>query len=166
RILNTFVGQSGHVLRWKFAQSGNTHVTFPFLDLNLIRYSMTIPDYFRVNRGQEKPILASAFKDILPKKIIDRRTRGSFLELVLRGINENYELIKTIILDSDSHNFISRSKMLQYLDNIYHGKTVSIDLIDKFCLTLAILIWYDKTNIMYYDALSQVDFLISSNSLE
>ena len=166
RILNTFVGQAGHVLRWKFAQSGNTHVTFPFLDMNLIRYSMTIPDYFRVNRGQEKPILAAAFKDILPKKIINRRTRCSFLELVLRGINENYELIKTIILDSDSHNFISPYKMVQYLDNIYYGKTVSMDLIDKFCLTLAILIWYDRKGIMYSEALSQVDFLIFPNSLE
>lgn len=48
----------------------------PFLDKEIVEFSMTIPPTFKLNRMEEKYILKRAIKDVLPKVILKRKKRG------------------------------------------------------------------------------------------
>jgi len=49
---------------------------FPFLDNDMIDLSQSIPDEFKVKDGIPKYMLKSAFSDLLPKSIINKRKQG------------------------------------------------------------------------------------------
>lgn len=48
----------------------------PYLDKDLIAFSMTLPSHFRINKGIDKWALRELFKDELPKFITQRRKTG------------------------------------------------------------------------------------------
>jgi asparagine synthase (glutamine-hydrolysing) len=56
-------------------------VRLPFLDSELVRWALQLPDSFRINGGVRKRILRDAFAPNLPKQIVTRRKVGFLLPI-------------------------------------------------------------------------------------
>lgn len=52
----------------------------PLIDHKLVEFSFTIPPHLKLNRGSNKYIFKKAVKDIIPKKIMQKRKQGLTLE--------------------------------------------------------------------------------------
>ncbi len=68
----------------------------PFLDFNLLKYLFSLPDEAIINRGWNKNILRLVTKDLLPKKINQRRNKIGFTtpeyQWFLRMKNKIYQI--------------------------------------------------------------------------
>jgi asparagine synthase (glutamine-hydrolysing) len=77
-------------------------VRVPFLDQALVELVAALPAGYKVARGQEKPLLVEAVRDLLPSSILDRRKMGFTLpfEEWLRGSLRDE--VRSVILDPDA----------------------------------------------------------------
>lgn len=48
----------------------------PFLDQELVKFVARLPLSFVLQRGKQKPLLARAFRDMIPREVFDRPKRG------------------------------------------------------------------------------------------
>lgn len=66
---------------------GNTHgldVRLPFLDRDLVKFLLTLPDDIAYHGYALKPLLRDAMKGIVPAEVLDRRDKGDYTA-VMRG---------------------------------------------------------------------------------
>ena len=69
-----------HLLRWEDINSMHFSVEarVPFLDHRLVESTLSSPPYTKIYNGETKNILRQAYKDILPKKIVNRKDKKGF----------------------------------------------------------------------------------------
>ena len=96
---------------------------FPYLNNDLQKFSLSLPDVFKLSFGYTKYILRKAFVNELPNKILFRKDKegfdtgfDSFLkrnQLVLKNkfLNENSLIIKKKIISTE---------FLKYFDNYFN----------------------------------------------
>jgi len=77
----------------------------PFLDYRLVEFIFSIPENFKFRNGRTKYILRQTLKDILPKKIIDRRSKLGFPVPDVKWLLLNK---KTILKIFNSRSFKNR----------------------------------------------------------
>jgi asparagine synthase (glutamine-hydrolysing) len=58
------------------SMASSLEVRSPFLDRDVIQYVTTLPDEFKLSRGQSKRILREAFADLVPQDILTRKKMG------------------------------------------------------------------------------------------
>lgn len=69
-----------HMLRWDdlHAMHFSIESRVPFLDYRLVEATLSTPPNQKINKGETKHILREAVKDILPKKITERKDKKGF----------------------------------------------------------------------------------------
>lgn len=102
----------------------------PFLDKELVEFCLTIPTKYKVHDNQGKYIFRRAMKDILPKKIINKKKWGfipntySWFEQDLRGLAKNIlpnsEIIKKGFFQKNYVNRILEQKTNKKLGMHYN----------------------------------------------
>src|SRR5690606_18676722 len=78
----------------------------PFLDKDLVEFSVTVPSKYKVSRTQTKIILRKAFGDILTERILNKKKQGfgAPIEQWLK-IPEMEELTEKILKNKSSELF-------------------------------------------------------------
>lgn len=81
---------SGSVARGVNIIAENEQVTmaFPYLDHNVIRICMRVPEYLKMNPYVLKPLLKEAFKNELPNELLNRNTKGDYTPDLYGGASE------------------------------------------------------------------------------
>ena len=83
--------------------ANSVELRFPFLDIDLVKFSTTLPEHLKINKGQEKVILRNLAKCRLPNAIVSREKFGfhapgspNLLALNNEWVNDllSYEQIK------------------------------------------------------------------------
>ena len=69
-----------HLLKWEDLNSMHFSIEsrVPFLDHNLVESTLSTPSKQKINNAETKYLLREAMKDILPKKIINRKDKKGF----------------------------------------------------------------------------------------
>lgn len=65
-------------------------IGFPFLDQDLVSYLMAIPGEVQTWKGVPKGILREAMRGVLPLKILERRDKADFTDLINDGLEHDY----------------------------------------------------------------------------
>ncbi len=62
----------------KNAMAHSVESRFPFLDYRLVEFAFSLPDSFKIRRGETKYLLRRAMEDLLPKAISHRQDKRGF----------------------------------------------------------------------------------------
>lgn len=72
----------------------------PFFDTEVIDACLSLAGPARVGQPGFKPILGAAFGDVLPARLVDRRTKGNFNGMMYAGLSQNSAGLSSLIRDS------------------------------------------------------------------
>jgi asparagine synthase (glutamine-hydrolysing) len=93
---------------------------FPYLNLDLQKFSLSLPDTFKLSFGFTKYILRKAFVEELPKKILFRKDKEGFETGVNSLLKGNKEFLRNKIINKDSliiKQDIISIEFLKYFDD-------------------------------------------------
>jgi asparagine synthase (glutamine-hydrolysing) len=62
----------------RISMAHSVEARLPFMDYRLIEYGFSLPDEYKIRRGQTKAVLRTAMADALPRKIIEDSTKIPF----------------------------------------------------------------------------------------
>ena len=60
----------------RMSMVNSLEVRVPFLDHNLVEFANSLPEEYKINRGQKKRVLQDAFRSILPEELYNRPKHG------------------------------------------------------------------------------------------
>ncbi|MFH1416460.1 MAG: asparagine synthase (glutamine-hydrolyzing), partial [Elusimicrobiota bacterium] len=74
--MNSYLPQQLLVKMDIASMMNSLEVRSPFIDHNIVEYSLKIPGKYKINKGVRKYILKKALKDILPEDVLKRSKQG------------------------------------------------------------------------------------------
>lgn len=112
-----------------FAQLGVGRLN-PYWDRHLLEWFLSLPADCHSPGGPGKPLLRSAFRELLPPKIVRGGRVGTLGALFLRGLSENRASVRDAVFErprSDWARYVDRRWLEPYLDataTIRFGHTI------------------------------------------
>jgi asparagine synthase (glutamine-hydrolysing) len=90
-----------YISRWewanKVASRCGIEYAYPFLDQDLVSYLMAIPGEVQTWKGVPKGILREAMRGVLPKRILERRWKADFTDLLNdRAVRDFPSIVQTL----------------------------------------------------------------------
>jgi asparagine synthase (glutamine-hydrolysing) len=70
---------------FKWGASAGLDVRLPFLDYQLVRFLMSLPDDVAYHEHRLKPLLRDALGGIVPQAVIERRDKGDYTTAIQRA---------------------------------------------------------------------------------
>ena len=84
----------------------------PFLDKKLYELASSIPTKFLIRDGKTKSVLRDALNNIVPRKILDNRTKVGFNAPILDLLNINDSKVReTLLNESPIFDLIKKDKI-------------------------------------------------------
>lgn len=131
----------------KMTMAGSVEGRVPFLDKDIVEFSMSIPPNFKLNKGEEKYILKKAMNDLLPKVIMRRKKRGYDVPIDAWFKSE----LKNVLLDYLENNkeckrffdFGYIKKILKRQESISNRYNVNWYNSLKLWSLLGFFVWYE-----------------------
>lgn len=93
----------------------------PFMDYRIVEFGLSLPIRFRLKGWNEKNILKSIAKDILPKEISKRRKHGFNVPIDYWFENTLSEKLK-LLLEKNKHYLYNKEYVYELLENIKNAK--------------------------------------------
>ena len=100
---------------------------FPYLNKDLHKFSLSLPDKFKLSFGFTKYILRKAFVDELSKKILFRKDKEGFETGVDNLLKDNKEFLKKVIINKNSliiKQDIISIEFLKYFDDYLNSFSI------------------------------------------
>jgi asparagine synthase (glutamine-hydrolysing) len=83
----------------KMTMAASVELRLPFLDHDLVEFAMSLPDEYKLQRGDGKVILKDVLKEILPPEILHRPKRGFVTPTTRWFRGELFRPTQDILLD-------------------------------------------------------------------
>ena len=98
---------------------------YPFLDRRLVFEAMQIPSSMKLKRGVSRFYFREALKDIFPKEIYQRHTKGNLGFFGKRDIKNKYKAIIKNLYTSESNvnKVINLDKLKESMDEGFNDQT-------------------------------------------
>jgi asparagine synthase (glutamine-hydrolysing) len=71
----------------------------PFLAQPLLETCLTMPTWLSIRGGQERAVARRAFRGFVPDAILDRRSKGRFESIFLKGFVAGRGRLESVLLD-------------------------------------------------------------------
>jgi len=90
----------------------------PYLNYNLVEFACTLPENLKIKSNNEKYILREAFKNSLPKEIINRKKLGFPVPVATWYKSKLGKMIRDVVLDKRSlnRNIFNREELRRFLN--------------------------------------------------
>jgi asparagine synthase (glutamine-hydrolysing) len=72
----------------------------PYLDDGVVRACWSVPAWVRTTPEQAKPLLAHAVRDLVPHRLVGRRTKGDYTELAYQGLRRHADALTDLFTRS------------------------------------------------------------------
>lgn len=95
-------------------------VRLPYLDSQLVKFALGLPEKFSLNKGQRKHILRAAFRNEMPAEILSRRKQGFLLPI--RKWFRDGRIKDEFAALIDQQDMIDKSALNRYLQDHAAGK--------------------------------------------
>jgi len=96
----------------------------PFMDYRLVEFTLGLPDDLVYRRGERKYVLRQAFKEMVPKKILQRKDKLGFASAEETWMKKNGDDWFNAMVDEagrHSQGFIKHDEALKYLSQMQKG---------------------------------------------
>ena len=93
------------------SMANGLEVRTPFLDYELVNFSFSLPDEFKINSEIRKRVVQDAFKEMLPSQLYNRPKKGFEVPLLKWLRKDMKSLIKEDLL---SENLIREQNIFEY----------------------------------------------------
>lgn len=115
----------------KMTMANSLEARVPFLDPELINFTMDIPEFYKINGQKTKQILKSAVRGLIPDSIIDRPKQGFGTPMVqwLKGPIGRYiedKLFKSDMIQQGLFNEAYIKKLISHHQKGYQDRSVQI----------------------------------------
>jgi len=129
----------------RMSMANGLEVRSPFLDKDLVEYSMSIPQHFLFDKNKGKQPLRKIFKDKLPSEILSRSKEGFSVPIAKWIKDDLKEMFSDKLLSNDAriHSIVNKREIKSMLDQHYNNNVdFSVKLWNLFCLEL----WTEVNN--------------------
>lgn len=146
-LLQHFEYKLEHLLRYEDLNSMHFSIEsrVPFLDYRLVEATLASPSNQKINSGETKHLLREAVKDILPKKIVDRKDKKGFTNPRDKWFKS--EKFRVFILDLiNSESFKSRGYFDSEIANAQYIKHLEgrVDISKEIWKWINLEVWFRK----------------------
>ena len=117
----------------------------PFRDPRVIGFSLGARDRVEPIPRQQKVLLATAMRDVLPGNILHRRSKVDFNPVYYEGLARNLPMLESLVRNSDAEHagLFRKDVLLDYLRQAALG-TRGLDALSAMNNSLVILAWLEQ----------------------
>ncbi|MFH1824082.1 MAG: asparagine synthase (glutamine-hydrolyzing) [Candidatus Firestonebacteria bacterium] len=139
----TYLPDNLNVKMDRMSMANSLETRSPMLDTALIEFVATLPQEFKICKGQTKYILRKAFKDILPPQILNRKKHGFGIPLAIWFTKDLGKFFEEKVLSESSKckMYLNQEKVRQIYNE--HLKKIN-DNSQKLWLILQFELWLQK----------------------
>ena len=129
-----------NIARGEFWEHAAYEKTYPFLHRPLVEFLMSVPIGQKLRPDETRSLMRRALKDLLPKKILERRSKGTTGEALCRGLANEWPRIRPLLVDSHlaRRGYVSAKELREALDRARHGMEFNIS---SLLQALALEVW-------------------------
>ena len=97
--------------------------TYPFLHRPLVEFVMNVPMAQKLRPDETRSLMRRALKDLLPPRILERRSKGTTGEALCRGLANEWSNIRPLLDDAriERRGYVNTTALVQALDRARHG---------------------------------------------
>lgn len=114
--------------------------SYPFLHRPLVEFVMNVPIAQKLRPDETRSLMRRALKDLLPKRILERRNKGTTGEALCRGLASEWSNIRPLLDDSrlEHRGYVNVTMLIEALDRARHGIEFNIS---GLLQALALEVW-------------------------
>jgi len=129
-----------NIARGEYWEHAAYEKTFPFLDRRLVEFLMNVPISQKLRPDETRSLMRRALKDLLPSRILERKSKGTTGEALCRGLANEWPRIKPLLEDARlvRRGYVNRAEFVQALDRARHGIEFNIS---SLLQALALEVW-------------------------
>lgn len=117
-------------------RTDHRRVRMPLLSQPVIEACLSVPSWMWISGGRDRAIARSAFSSLLPADILNRRSKGSFMNYTYAMYRRNTETIRNFLLDGrlHSHGLLDSDKLNLFLDSQLPARDQSFMRVFDLCM--------------------------------
>ena len=129
-----------NVARGEYWEHAAYEKTYPFLHRPLVEFLMNVPMGQKLRPDETRSLMRRALKDLLPKRILERRSKGTTGEALCRGLANEWPAIRPLLDDSRlaRRGYVDLDGLRQALNRARHGMEFNIS---SLLQALALEVW-------------------------
>jgi asparagine synthase (glutamine-hydrolysing) len=104
------------------SMANSIEARLPFLDYRLVEYTFSLPDHMKFRNGSAKFVYREAMKNILPKKIYDRKTKLGFVTAEPIWVSKNKNIFVETFENVNENIFVK-----DYYKGLLHSLDKKMD---------------------------------------
>ncbi len=125
------------VAKSSYRSRGAIEVSHPILHRPLVEFLQAIPFEQRVRPGETRSLMRRALKDLLPEKILKRRTKKGPQEALFRAITRQWPRLRLVFDDPlvCARGYIDAAELRTALERVRHGCEINAyPILQTICL--------------------------------
>ena len=107
-----------------YRSRGSIEVSHPFMHRPLVEFIHAIPLQQKIRPGETRSLMRRALKNLLPSKVLNRRTKRGPDEAGLRAVGREWPQLERILTNSraESRGYVDGKTLLAAFETARHGK--------------------------------------------
>lgn len=129
-----------NIARGEYWEHAAYEKTYPFLHRPLVEFLMNVPMQQKLRPDETRSLMRRALKDLLPQRILKRKSKGTTGEALCRGLANEWPRIRPLLVDSRlaRRGYVDATALVQALDRARHGMEFNIS---SLLQALALEVW-------------------------
>jgi asparagine synthase (glutamine-hydrolysing) len=129
-----------NIARGEYWEHAAYEKTYPFLHRPLVEFLMNVPIGQKLRPDETRSLMRRALRDLLPRKILERRSKGTTGEALCRGLANEWPRIQPLLVESRlaRRGYVNGKELVQALDRARHGMEFNIS---SLLQALALEVW-------------------------
>ena len=117
-------------------RAGGRRVRFPLLSQPVMEACLRVPSWMWISGGQNRAIARAAFAEQLPHEVLNRRSKGTFMNYTFAVYRKNKETIRRFLLDGHlcSRGLLDPHKLNLFLESPLPARDQSFMRIFDLCM--------------------------------
>ena len=146
-----------NIARGEYWEHAAYEKTYPFLHRPLIEFLLNVPITQKLRPDETRSLMRRALRDLLPTKILERRSKGTTGEALCRGLANEWPRIRPLLVDSRlaRRGYVNAKELVQAFDRARHGMEFNIS---SLLQALALEVWLRSLEYNYKDRRSAAQF--------
>lgn len=112
------------VAKTSYRSRGVIEVSHPYMHRPLVEFIHAIPVQQQIRPGQTRSLMRRALRDLLPQKVLNRKTKRGPDEATLRAIAQEWPRLQQMFINPRAHacGYVDGKKLLAAFERARHGQ--------------------------------------------
>ncbi|MFC5437216.1 asparagine synthase-related protein [Rhodanobacter umsongensis] len=117
-------------------RAGGRRVRFPLLSQPVMEACLRVPSWLWISSGRNRAMARAAFSGELPQDVLNRRSKGTFMNYTFEVYRRNKETIRSFLLDGHlrSHGLLEPEMLDRFLERSLPARDRSFMRIFDLCM--------------------------------